>query len=299
MILAPETVRIVEWVDRRVLGAFRLVDATAGLPVAGPARVMVRAVAIADPAGAVPVPLANNAVVVRRNTSGLFVLLTAPFFDDYVNSFGSPLAPAETAPGPLRLHIAAIPETTSHLPQEFDFELPRSLDHATANSVHRANDVALYRAPASPVLSGWSVLRVHVTQAGGTSPLPGVLVRVFREPRAAGDSPIGAGMTEWRGRLAGDGMVALTDIPRFRPGSAPGDPVFVTNQEISFDVLRDSAFTGASGQFPDVPGMLAESLPSIIHPPTVPPGSVFTVLNPPAPILVSAGRELTVHIEMP
>ena len=297
MIFAPPFHRVVEHVDRRALGALQFVDAVTRLPVAGGAKVEVRRATLAGVGAPVAVPLSERSVQIQQNRSGLHAILRAPFFDDYAASFDDPPDPAETPLGTrLRLRLALTDAGPHYLPQEFDFELPRPLRRADAENVFLPARVELFRTPGAPVLGGWSVLRVRVTQANTGAPLPGVLVRVFRSPRGAADLPIGQGMSEWRLELRGEALVAVADLPRFRSGA--GVNVFETTQAIHLEATRDTAFTGAPGQLPDVPTIITGTTQGIVRQRSDPPGPILTV-DPPAPLDLRAGREISVHLTMP
>lgn len=293
--------RVIETIDRRVLGAFQFVDAATGLPVPAAVRVDVRGAAI----GGTPVDLAHDqSIQIGQNRRGVCVIFRAPFFDDYTSTFVDPVAPAETATNPMRLTLAVTDAGPYHLPQEFRFDLPRSTDPAAPNSVFRPELVRLFRAPHGSVQEGWTVLRVRVTQAGISPPrpLPGVLVRVFRSPRAVTDPPIGEGITEWRGAVGGEALVPVVGVQRFQPGSGPN--VIESDQAIVFEAARHSGFTGAAGQLPDVPALLGGTGAGLIRPPTIPSGSQLTILRPTgitpaAPMRVEAAREYVVHLAMP
>ena len=291
--------RLIESADRRVLGAFQCVDAVTRLPIAVPATVEVRGATIAG--APVDVALHEHAVRIRQNRGGLFVVLGAPFFDAYASTLDNPPAPLETLVAPLRLHLAVTEAGPHYLPQQFQYDLPRSLDPDAADSVFRPQPVALFRAPSAPVQDGWALLRVSVTEAEVTplTPLPGVLLRVFRSPRGVADLPIGAGMTEWRGGVRGEALVPVAGIQRFRPGS--GVTVIETDQAIEFEATRHSGFTGAAGQLPNVPALVAGTGAGLIRPPDQPPLSLLEIVRPATtpPIRVQAGREYVVHLAMP
>jgi hypothetical protein len=200
----------------------------------------------------------------------------------------------------LRLHLSVTQIGPHYLPQQFQFDLPRSLNRAAADSVFRPRPISFFRSPGAPVLDGWAVLRVHVTQTDTGNALGGVVVRVFRNPRGPNDEPIGAGMTEWRGRLRGEALVPIARIARFRPGA--GNNVVETTQSIAFEAMRDSQFTGAANDLPNVPRIVAGPGPGIVlqrtePPPTNPPTAALTV-EPPLPLNVRAGAEVTVHLTM-
>jgi hypothetical protein len=294
MILAPPFLRVIEPGDRRVLGAFQFIDAVTELPIAGAAAVEVRRATLVGQGNA-PVALSDGSIQIRQTRSGFHAVFHAPFFDAYTSAFENPPSPPELLNNPLRLRLAVTRAGSHYLPQEFDFDLPRSLDPADANNVFQPEPVRLFRAPAAPVLGSWVALRVRVRQVNTHVGLPGVLVRVFRGPRGAADEPIGQGMTEWRGDTRGEALVVLPEVPRFRPGA--GNNVFETTQQIQFEVIRDTQFTGAANQLPDMPRILAGNAPEIITRPT--PANPLTLLEPTAPVNVRAGEELTVRLEMP
>jgi hypothetical protein len=288
----------IEAADRRVLGAVQFVDAVTGLPLVFPAQLEVRAAEIAG----VPVDVAlhEHAVRLRQNRTGLVVILSAPFFDTYASTFIAPSPPAQTAAGPLRLRLAVVDAGPSYLPQEFFVDLPRALDPAAPDAVFNPQRVGLFRSPNAPVLDGWAVLRVRVTAAGApATPLPGVLLRVFRAPRAVDDLPVGIGMTDWRGSIAGEALVPVTDIQRFRPGA--GASVIETDQAIEIDATRHAGFASATGALPLVPALVAGTGAGLVRPPGQPPGSALEFLLPaaPPPLRVQAGREYVVHLAMP
>jgi len=107
------------------------------------------------------------------------------------------------------------------------------------------------------------------------------------------DPAIGQGMTEWRGELRGEALVAVADLPRFRPGA--GDDVFETTQPIHLEATRDPNFTGAAGQYPDTP----ELSPDAISRRSDPPAGPALIVAPPAPLNLRASHEMTVHLTMP
>jgi hypothetical protein len=298
MSIAPPFATIVERVHRRVLGAFRLVDAVTLLPVTIRAQISVRRAALAGAGAPVEVPLHEQNVHIQQNRSGVHVIVRAPFFDEYSASFDDPPDPAETPPGTrLQLQIGITDAGADYLPAEFEIELPRLLDRASANSVLRAVQVPLFRVPGAPVLGGWAVLRVNVTDAVTGAAEPGVLVRVFRSPRDPAAPPIGLGMTEWRGDLCGEALVAVTDLRRFRPGA--GADVFETTQPVHLEATRDTAFTGAPDQLPNIARLLAGSAAGVIRRRSDSPPAPPWIIDPPAPLNLRSGHEITVRFAMP
>lgn len=299
MIFAPPLHRVVEQVDRRVLGGFEMVDAVTRLPVVAPARVEVIDAVLIGALGQTSVALSESSVRIQQNRSGRFAILRAPFFDNYTASFDDPPDPPETPPGThLRLRLAVQDAGPHYLPRTFDFDLPRPLDRTSADNVFQPAAVELFRAPGALVLAGWSVLRVRVEQTGTGAPLPGVLVRVFRSPRGAADPAIGRGMSEWRGDLRGEALVAVADLPRFRPGAGPNESVFETAQAIQLEATRDPAFSGAPGQLPDVSAIIAATAPGMIRRRSDPPAGPVLTVDPATPFNLRAGQETAVRLTM-
>jgi hypothetical protein len=302
MNLASEPVRVIETVDRRVLGAFRLVDAVTRLPVVSPARVVARsAVALAPTTN---LQLDPQAVRILQGRHGDYVLWRAPFYDDYAAAFDPPPAPRG-----LRLAVSVVDAGAHYLPRLFEMELPRALSPTAENGVFEPLAVDLMRAPSAPVQDGWAVLRVRVTGTGPTAgPRRGALVRIFRSPRAAQDGPIGVGMTDWRGAIAGEALVAVSAIERFRPGG--GANTVEARQAIELEVTDDPNFSGAGDELPNGTRLTAGTDAGLIRRRTdpTPPAPALAVLirpdertaQPPVPpIQIRAGREYVVTVTMP
>jgi hypothetical protein len=296
MIFAPPLHRVIEHVDRRVLGAFQFVDAVSGLPITLAAKTEVRSAILIGAGPETEVSVHEGNFQIRQNRSGFQVILRAPFFDEYASTFDDPALPAETPAGRrLRLRLAVRDAGPHYLPREFEFNLPRSIARADADNVFRPAIVPLFRAPGAPVLGGWSVLRVRVTQTGTNGVrLPGVHLRVFSSPRSENDAAIGQGMTEWRGALRGEALVAIAGIARFLTGG-PGVNVFETTQPVHLEATRDTNFTGDPDQFPGIPGIT----PGTISRRSDPPIGAGFAMNPVAPLNIRAGREATVELRMP
>jgi len=282
--------RVVETVERRTPGAFQLADAVTELPLTLPATVEARRMTMSGATDPVPIP--RGALSLLRNRRGAYVVFRAPLFDTYVSTFDAPPTPIGA---PITLHVSVTDAGPDYLPQQFQLVLPRSLDPAAEDTVLEPRRVGLLRTPAAGVQDGWVTLRVRVTQRGTNPPrtLPGVLVRVFRTPRAANERPIGVGMTEWRGRVRGEALVPVVGLQRFRPGN--GAAVIETDHTIEFDTTRDRAFTGGEGEIPNVPRIAAGTGTGIVR--TV--HADLEITRPDTPVRVEAGREYVVNLAMP
>jgi hypothetical protein len=290
MIFAPPHHRVVEHVDRRVLGAFQFVDAVTQFPVIVAARVEVRSATLLPDEN---VPLVPESVRLRQTRSGVWAIMRAPFFDTYAETFVNPETPDEVEGTSLRLRIAVTDAGPNYLPQEFDFDLPRDIE----DDIFEPVALQLFRAPGAPVLGGWAVLRTRVLTAGG-DPLGGVLVRVFRHPRQDDDNPIGQGMSDWRGDLRGEALVAAADIPRFRPGEE--DEVLASTQAVQFEAARDSNFAGGPNELPDGPKIAAGTADGVdTFRSDLPADDPTLEVEPNVPLNLRAGQETTIELTLP
>jgi hypothetical protein len=308
VILTRSNLVVRELVDRRVLAAVQLTDASTGLPIVGPAQIRPVSARLVNPTGQPPVDIAvgfdGRTLRIQRNRSGLFVFFTAPLFTGYTDAFENPPLPPELRQPlggnqfldlVLRVRVEVTDPGANYLPRMFTIDLPRSLVAAEANSVLNTVQVPVFPAP-NAMLDGSAALRVRVEQADDASVLlPGVLIEVFRRPRAQNDLPIGRGMTEWRGRTRGEALVVVGGLRRFRVG---GNGALVNSESIEVEAARDPAFTGAIDTLPDVDAIADRNNPSMIRPPLRPQNSSITTF-PAQPLDLRPGQELTVRIQMP
>lgn len=310
MILATTSIRDIDAVEHRVLGAIRLVDDPTGTTLVVPAVIESRSAVVIDIPPPGPLTEVKSMVVgpgaldIRQNRRGWFVIFQAPLFDTYTLAFlnpGNPLEPP--ANRRLRLRFAITSAGPEHLPRFFDFLLPRSLSADSASSVLIPHAVELLRAPAATLADGWAALRVRVRQNDTLATLPGVLIRAFRSPRAANAEPIGVGLTEWRDEhMRGEAVVPIPRLLRFTPGS--GTNVLETTHAIELEVTRDRNFPDPTlraptvVQIPDVDALIAGVGASIVRRVST-PGTADFVINPPAPHAIAAAEELVLDLTMP
>lgn len=214
-----------EFVDRRILGAVRIVDRAVGHAVRR------------------PLEISSPQARFVRNRSGHYVVTEADGFEEYTRSFEA--APA--APPPLSTPIAAEVQDPlgRYLPRSFTMRLPRDPDPAnaeSATSVFRPHEATLYPASTMPIIGNWSTVRASVTVArdddGPPDPARGALLRVLRQ---ADDEVIASGIADERG----EALVIVPGVPLTRFGDDDGDgngPVIVADLpatlEISFSAGR-------------------------------------------------------------
>ncbi len=274
--------RVVETETRRALAAIRLVSAVSGLPIVTPAVIVPRSATVAQGDAVPPLRLRHDQTRIHQNQTGLFVLTAAPLFEDYAQSFEPPDPPPGTTPQPLVIAFDILPHSPRYLPRSFAIALPRSNDRNAPTAAARPIDVPIFPSPAAPTASAGSSLRIAVSRQG--VPAPGVLVSVFRAPRQASDTPLARGLSDWRGRLAGETLVEFPSLPRFRAGD--GANVIETDHAIEIEAVRDPDFIPTSSPPPDpdrlalptTPGLAqftwAQIAPSLVIEPVSNPASI-------------------------
>jgi hypothetical protein len=207
---------IPEHVDRRVLGAVRFVDAATGV--------------------AIREPLAVTAPGVRwiRNLSGSYVIAEAPGLAAHADAFLAP--PPTPALESVEVTLTVRDPGGQYLARRHTVRLPRDPDPrqaATAGSLFRAMDVALFPAPAARPPIGWAVVRASLAEAGTGRPVAGALVRVVR---TSDGRHLASGLSDERG----EAVVPVPGIPLTTSEEGPG-PVVATEVEVTLEVIVDAA----------------------------------------------------------
>jgi hypothetical protein len=233
-----------ESVSHRVLGAVRLVDAATGAQANDSFRVSAPGLKFA------------------RNRIGYYVIYSAErpaTLRAHADAFEQP--PATPALGSETFAGEIVPGGRLYLPRVFELALPRDPNPANSsqeNSLFRAVDVRLYPSATASVDPGWAVIRATVrgTQIGQPPrPLGGTLIRVLD----AANNPIARGVTDWRGRIAGEALVVVPGIPiTISSGGNGGGPVLTHEIDVTLQVIFDPDAEG----LPD-PDHLEENLGSL------------------------------------
>jgi 3D (Asp-Asp-Asp) domain-containing protein len=165
--------------DRRFLAAIRITDALTGITVTSALQVSAYGTFIA------------------RSASGIYVLLDAPGFHAYSNTFdiGGQAVPAST-----NLTLRVQDPAGQYLPRLASVVVPRSttLPASDPGSVLQAQKVALYLSPAASVRDSWASLYVTVTSSDASKqPLPWTLVQA-QDP--ATSKILATGLADARGQ---------------------------------------------------------------------------------------------------
>lgn len=225
-----------EHIDRRIIGAVRLVDANTGLQVPG------------------PLSLDAEGVRFLRTRRDLYVICRAPGFREYTRAFDAPPALPPLQSVDLTLNVSD--PTGRYFPRQSTLSVPRDPDPANANteqSVFRPMDVALFPTPTLRTMPGWAVIRATVVSAGDKpAPLPGALIRVLR---VSDGTLLARSLTEWRGRTVGESMVPVSGLPVTTWGTdddfGDNSPVLLQEIQATLDVVYDPAFDPSGEAIPD------------------------------------------------
>ncbi|HVZ23034.1 MAG TPA: hypothetical protein VG871_18300 [Vicinamibacterales bacterium] len=230
-------------VDRRVLGAFHCVDACTTQHVADPGDVV------------------SDALDLRRNGSGYFVVFNAPGLRDQTAQF----YPALPWPSAVAYDVTIVPDLRRYLPRRVQVKVPRIPDAASDTfSSMVAQDVRLYPSPAAPLGLNWAVLRCSVRKAGSAATDPGLPWAVLRLTRKSDGTELTAGVCDQRGEgvLAvpgvrqsesdsGDGAVItatidVTATAYFDPAHAAPDDAWVPDPDDVLNALTNASLKQAS-----------------------------------------------------
>lgn len=210
------TTPAVELLDRRMLGALRVVDAVTRLRIDADLR------------------LRAPGVRILRNRSGDYVMLEGAGFDGYASTFDRPTPPPALASVPVTIEVHD--PARRYLARRATLALALDTDPAHAGthdgtSIFDAVEVPLFRSPAAETLPGWAVIRATLSDAAAPASRGGVLLRVVR---TSDDTLLGSGMTDERG----EALVAVPDIPVTTFGSDAG-PVLATSVTARVEVIAD------------------------------------------------------------
>jgi hypothetical protein len=229
------TLRVLENVDRRILGAVRFLDATTHLKIATGLRVQAEMARL------------------RINRSGLFVIWSSQGLEAHEGTFDSP--PVTPAVGFVPVSLIVSDTASRYLARRCTLPLPRDPDvnHiGLTGSLFQPIDVRLYPAPTAPVLSGWALIRATVKKTGTDSVLPGALIRVFK---TADQSLLASGLSDPRG----EALVTVPGIPVTTFADGGGGAVIGTEIDVTIQTIFDPAASGVSD--PDDLEQRKDSLP--------------------------------------
>jgi hypothetical protein len=203
-----------ERVERRVLGAVRIVDATTGTRIDD---------------GLVLTPPADARL--QRNRSGLFVITHMEALAAHESAFGAP--PATPALGSVALALRIDDTLGRYLPRLARVALPRDptpADVLPANSLFVPVALGLYPSAAARTGANWATLRVTATETSTGDALGGALLIV-----SVGGVVVARGLSDWRG----EALVAVPGVPVTTWSDAPG-AVVVNEVDASVTLVVDA-----------------------------------------------------------
>lgn len=212
--VVPE-LALLDRVERRVLGAFRCVDATTRASLHLPLRLV-------TPPG----------TRIARNRSGLFVIHDWPPLDTHTQAFAE--APATPLPGSQPLSLSVSDPLGHYLSRRVRLALPRNADAAMAAdpaSIFVPVEVPMFPSGTASVGANWAGLRVSLRDTGSDDALGGVLLRVL-----SGGQVLARGLSDWRG----EALVPVAGIPVTTWSAGPGD-VVVTEIDATLEAYFDPA----------------------------------------------------------
>jgi hypothetical protein len=219
--------RVPDIIDRRVLGALRLVDHTTTALIRRPLQVT------------------SDRVCFIRNRSSFYVVSSAPGLASHLTEFES--VPSQPVVGSVQIAVNIADQQRTYLPRLMTIELPRNPDPAVSDqtgSLFQPMDVPMYRASNAFTNVNWSVIRGSVFRLDDQSnrrPIRGALLRVIRTDD---DVVLARGLSDTRGEL----IVTVAGIPitNFSNGdededSTPSGPVITSETPVRLEVIVDSA----------------------------------------------------------
>jgi hypothetical protein len=222
-----------ENVDRRVLGAFRLIDSITGGTVSGPMTVQ------------------SPGLTLRQNRSGIWVIFNGPNFTPLTNSF---LPPANWPP-PAPFTVSIQDPSGKYLARLATLEVPAPLTAASdPASVFNPQGITLFASAGAAMGANWAVVRASVVRAA-TTPPQGLANAILRVTRTSDNSILAVGMTDARGE-------ALLAVPGLgvRAGTTPAGPVLEATTAVSVEAFFDSTFLTQPAGFLPNPDQLLSNL---------------------------------------
>lgn len=258
--------RELERVESRVLGAVRCVDAVTRTQVAGPLQ------------------LAAPGAQLRRNRSGLHVIVRADALAAHESAFALP--PADPAIGSVALTLSVHDPLGRYLPRSARIRLPRDPVPGAPDGLAQPIELPLYPAAGLPTGANWSLLRASVRETATGDALGGALLRV-----RSGTRVLARGLSDWRGE-------ALVCVPGVPVTTWSDDPGAVVVTELAAEL--DWIFDPAAGRRTPLAAVQAGRAPAAL--PLVDPDALEAdALLPRATraVALAAGRPLSLSLALP
>jgi hypothetical protein len=194
---------VLDRLERRVLGAVRLIDATTGRPLHRPLSVSAEGVRF------------------LLNRAQLYVISKAPGLEAHIMAFAAP--PDTPAPGSTPIEITIDDPLGEYLPRRASIPLPRSpAPGADDPDLFAPETVTVLPSPNAALRQNWSGVRLSLRLAD-ERPVRGALINLRRHPEGgdAEDELVASGLSDERG----EALVVLPGLPvsRSAGAGAPGE----------------------------------------------------------------------------
>lgn len=185
------TVKILESIDRRILGAIQFVDAASEAVITDSLRLE-----------------SVKSVSFVRNLSNIYVITAADGFEDFIRTFKP--APEYDVAKTREFNIEVADPSGRYLPRELSVRLPRNPEEPGKNadgryqykgdSVFLPQEVKLYRSPTAACCTAWATVRVTVVRgAKGEEPVRGAILTIKGKTGDFKDQVLAEGISDGRG----------------------------------------------------------------------------------------------------
>ena len=170
------TLRVMESVDRRLLGGFVFIDAITSTAIES------------------PLPVTSNQLQLKANRSGVYAIFNGPGFNALTNEFipNTPWPPLQ------KFEIAVQDTSLRYLGRRAQIQAPQDL-----TGVFTPQQVPLYPSPSATVETNWAAVRVSV-KSNASAPLPWAVVQVLLSDHTVAAT----GMADSRG----EALLAVTGL---------------------------------------------------------------------------------------
>ena len=203
---------MIEFLERRILGALRLQDVVTGLALQRPLQ------------------LESDQLVLKRNRQGdyvIFDVLDPADLHAHTNEFVNlPTVPSVES---ILIDLLVRDNLGEYLPRRYTLRLPRDRDPQSSSAVVKPVVIPLYRSPSARVEANWAVIRATLTNQATEQRLPWALIKVVR------NSTTTLAMSDWRG----EALIAVPGIPITTWAGGVG-AVLATEVDARLDVVFDS-----------------------------------------------------------
>ena len=220
---------MIENLDRRVLGAFRWIDAISRKPVRD------------------KLPVRSASLKLLAKDSGIYVVLDAPGMSALTTQFDV----TSPWPAPAAFEVQVDDASRQYLPRRAQVAFPRALAPLSEpGSVLAPQRIDLYPGPAAPTAPNWAVLRLSVRD-GSKNGLPWAVTRVLR---TSDNAVLATGMTDRRG----EGLLAIPGLG-VRANANGGGAVMESSVAVTVQAVFDPSVLNQNADWVPDPDLLLQA----------------------------------------